>query len=64
MHPMSGGVDRLRIDNVSDYISLRRQIYDIDLAPLPDNLVLSSHDENLNRQATWRVKRPVENVST
>jgi radical SAM superfamily enzyme YgiQ (UPF0313 family) len=64
MHPMSGGVDRLRIDNVSDYISLRRQIYDIDLASLPDNLMLSSHDENLNRQANWRVKHPVENVST
>jgi pyruvate-formate lyase-activating enzyme len=64
MHPMSGGVDRLRIDNVSDYISLRRQIYDIDLAPLPDNLVLSSHDENLNRLSDWRVKHHVENVST
>ncbi|MHB8743520.1 MAG: B12-binding domain-containing radical SAM protein [Sulfuricaulis sp.] len=63
IHPMSGGVDRVRVDSASDYATLRRATYDIDLAPLPDNLMLSAYDENLNRLADWRVKRPVANVS-
>ncbi|MHB8623432.1 MAG: B12-binding domain-containing radical SAM protein [Sulfuricaulis sp.] len=62
MHPMSGGVDRLRIDNVEDYVALRREAYDITLAPLPDSLALSAHDEALNRRTYWR-KRPVEHAS-
>lgn len=56
MHPMSGGVDRIRADTVADYASLRRAVYDIDLAPLPDSLSLSRHDEALNRRADWRKK--------
>ncbi len=60
MHPMSGGVDRLRVDCAGDYATVRREIYDMDLVPLPDNLVLSAHDENLNRQADWRSQRSVE----
>ena len=63
MHPMSGGVDRLRIDSVEDYIELRRETYDIQLAPLPDSLSLSAHDQALNRLADWRAKRPMENIS-
>lgn len=63
IHPMSGGVDRLRVDSASDYAVLRRETYDIDLAPLPDNLALSTYDETLNRVANWRAKRPVENIS-
>ena len=59
MHPMAGGIDRVRVDTVADYIALRRAIYDIDLAPLPDSLPLSTYDEALNRRADWRVK-PVE----
>jgi pyruvate-formate lyase-activating enzyme len=57
MHPMSGGVDRLRIDGVEDYVALRRETYDIALAPLPDSLSLSSHDDALNRRAHW-LKHP------
>lgn len=57
MHPMAGGVEQVRVDNVSDYIALRRAVYGIDIAPLPDNLSLSAHDEALNRQADWRARR-------
>ena len=63
IHPMSGGVSRLRLDSAANYANLRRMTYDIDLAPLPDNLALSAYDQNLNRLADWRVKRPVGNVS-
>ncbi|OGI40889.1 MAG: hypothetical protein A2140_00505 [Candidatus Muproteobacteria bacterium RBG_16_62_13] len=57
MHPMAGGIDRLKIDAVGDYIELRRATYDIDLAPLPNSLQLSVSDEALNRRADWRVPR-------
>lgn len=58
MHPMAGGVDPIRVDSAADYAALRRKTYDIDLAPLPDSLVLSASDEALNRQADWRAKVP------
>jgi len=64
IHPMSGGVDRLRVDNAADYSALRRTVYDIDFAPLPDSLRLSAHDEMLNSKADWRSKRHIELVST
>lgn len=60
-HPMNGGIDRIRIDNLADYAALRRTFFDIDLAPLPDNLPLSAHDEALNHRADWRVKPPEAN---
>jgi hypothetical protein len=56
-HPMAGGVDPIRIDTVSDYITLRRKRYDIDLAPLPASLQLTAQDEALNRSADWRTQR-------
>ena len=62
MHPMSGGVDRLRVDSASVYAALRRATYEIDLAPLPDNLKLSSRDEMQNRQADWRTIRSIESM--
>ena len=37
MHPMSGGIGRVRLDRVTDYAPLRRERFDIDLAPLPQN---------------------------
>jgi hypothetical protein len=63
IHPMSGGVDRLRVDSAADYSDLRQAVYDIDIAPLPDSLRLSPHDEMLNSQADWRSKRRIELAS-
>jgi pyruvate-formate lyase-activating enzyme len=62
MHPMSGGIDPLRVDSHADYARLRRDLYDIDLAPLPGSLRLSSKDEALNRRMDWRIKRATENA--
>jgi len=50
-HPMSGGVGYVSLDRASDYSALRREYYDIDLAPLPSSLQLSEGDERLNRMA-------------
>jgi radical SAM superfamily enzyme YgiQ (UPF0313 family) len=57
LHPMAGGVDRVRVDCATQYAALRRATYGIELAPLPDNLPLSVHDEALNRRADWRARR-------
>jgi hypothetical protein len=66
-HPMSGGVWRVAVDSVTDYLPLRRSFYGLgDWFPLPANLVLSDADKAINRQAddrSWRLsstqKRPV-----
>lgn len=57
MHPMTGGINRLRVDTAVGYADLRQAVYDIDLAPLPDSLRLSVNDEALNRRADWRANR-------
>ena len=54
---MAGGIDRLQVDTATDYAALRRMVFDIDLAPLPDSLPLSSHDETLNTRIDWRTRR-------
>jgi radical SAM superfamily enzyme YgiQ (UPF0313 family) len=40
MHPMSGGVRRILLDGVRDFIGLRRKTFGFDLAPLPPSLPL------------------------
>ena len=35
MHPMAGGMRRVRLDRVEDYLGMRRRLYGFDLAPLP-----------------------------
>jgi hypothetical protein len=58
MHPMAGGVEPFRLDNASHYADLRRQFYDIDLAPLPSSLKLSKNDDTLNNRISWRKQPP------
>ncbi len=58
MHPMSGGIDRLAVDGVGDYLELRKNRYGFELAPLPDSLALSPRDEETNRRASWRNREP------
>lgn len=40
LHPMSGGVRRVRLDGVHEYLSRRQQTFDFELAPLPQTLQL------------------------
>lgn len=56
MHPMAGGVEQVRLDGAAEYAELRKKVYDIDLVPLPENLSLSKHDEEMNLRADWRKK--------
>ncbi len=51
MHPMAGGIWRVRRDSATDYRGLRRERYGFDLAPLPRSLQLSAADAELNLHA-------------
>jgi radical SAM superfamily enzyme YgiQ (UPF0313 family) len=51
MHPMAGGIMRVRRDSARDYAELRRRVFGFDIAPLPASLVLSKADEEANRRA-------------
>jgi hypothetical protein len=46
MHPMAGGMHRVRRDAVADYIHLRRRVFDCDLVPLPQSLRLAEERGN------------------
>ncbi|HEY6065527.1 MAG TPA: radical SAM protein, partial [Thermoanaerobaculia bacterium] len=54
LHPMAGGIARVRRDGAADYAGLRRRLFGLDLAPLPGSLALSSADEDLNRRVLTR----------
>jgi radical SAM superfamily enzyme YgiQ (UPF0313 family) len=51
LHPMAGGIGRVRRDEARDYADLRRGFFGFDLAPLPASLALSRADDELNRRA-------------
>jgi hypothetical protein len=58
-HPMSGGVMRVRLDHVNDYIDLRRRVFGFELTPLPKSLRLPSADNSVEpsgRLATHSVR--------
>ncbi len=45
---MSGGVVGVRRDGVKDFMALRQQAFDFELAPLPQGLQLSAAGSRLN----------------
>lgn len=59
-HPMSGGMGRVRLDGVSDYLALRRARFGIELAPLPRSVALSAADQALNRRADLGLRKTRE----
>jgi radical SAM superfamily enzyme YgiQ (UPF0313 family) len=50
----SAGIGRRRLDHVRDHLPRRVRRYGFELAPLPENLTLSAHDEELNQGAKLR----------
>ncbi len=56
-HPMSGGVIIRNRDNFREFLPYRRKYFgdvlENDLFPLPGNLTLSSHDEEINRKVNF-----------
>jgi hypothetical protein len=44
-HPMSGGIHRVRLDGVDDFLAIRKESYDFEFAPLPQSLPLSAAEE-------------------
>ena len=49
MHPMSGGMGKLNLDRADNYIHLRKQVFDVELVPLPNNLVLTPTQVTINK---------------
>jgi hypothetical protein len=49
MHPMSGGMGKLNLDRADNYIHLRKQFFDVELVPLPNNLALSPTNVGINK---------------
>jgi len=56
IHPMSGGVKKLAIDRLTDYIELRKASFGVEMAPLPNSLRLSPEDEMSNKKIEWKRK--------
>jgi radical SAM superfamily enzyme YgiQ (UPF0313 family) len=52
MHPMSGGIRRVRLDAGRDYLSLRKAQFDFEQAPLPQSLLLPAAESQLNKVLT------------
>ncbi len=48
-HPMSGGVMRVRLDGVDDFLSLRKRTFGFELAPLPRSLQLPAAEIQTNQ---------------
>lgn len=62
-HPMSGGLKRVRRDGVADYLSLRRETFGFELAPLPLTLQLPAAEISPlpNRQIALGIESAVGN---
>ena len=50
LHPMSGGISRVRLDSVAAYQELREKLFGFERVPLPGSLQLSKADTELNRR--------------
>jgi hypothetical protein len=50
VHPMSGGVSRVRLDSAADYREFRKKQFHLEQVPLPKSLELSKADADLNRR--------------
>ena len=56
-HPMSGGVMRVRLDGVDDFLSLRKRTFGFELAPLPRSLQLPAAELQTNQVLARPVAR-------
>lgn len=54
VHPMSGGLRRVRRDNMRDLLPLRQKAYGFSFAPLPESLQLSAAERELTPQRSVR----------
>ena len=51
IHPMAGGIDRVKLDYVDDYLPIRLKYFSVNTVPLPHSLNLSVREEAINRNA-------------
>lgn len=48
-HPMTGGIRRISLDSVREFLPLRKELFGLERAPLPRNLQLPEIDQASNR---------------
>jgi radical SAM superfamily enzyme YgiQ (UPF0313 family) len=53
-HPMSGGLRRVLLDGMNDFLSLRQETFGFELAPLPKSLQLPAAENLLNQDLSPR----------
>jgi len=64
-HPMSGGVARVQLDHVDEYMPLRKATFDLEFVPLPRSLQLPETELKLNKTlAPGRTPLNSKRVST
>ncbi|MDZ4851241.1 MAG: radical SAM protein [Pirellulaceae bacterium] len=54
-HPMSGGVARVHLDQVKEYMPLRKETFGFELVPLPKSLPLPVAEKLLNKELGPRI---------
>ena len=60
---MSGGIKRVRLDGVDDFLSLRKESYGFALAPLPQSLQLPDAETRLTTRGQPAL-RPVSRIDS
>lgn len=50
LHPMAGGLYRRRVQSARDFASLRKEVFGIELLPLPSNRAVSEAEARANRR--------------
>ena len=63
-HPMSGGVTAVRRDRVAEFLALRKEVFGIELVPLPRSLQLSAAENLLNRGINTPVRASLPHATS
>lgn len=56
-HPMAGGIRRVSLDCVGDFLDLRKELFGFEFAPLPQILQLPKADMAMNRLANLTLRK-------
>jgi hypothetical protein len=61
--PIAGGIKRVSVDGVDDFLHLRKELFGFELTPLPQSLQLPQADLALNRLANLTMRKSLAQVS-
>jgi hypothetical protein len=64
IHPFNGGIKRLTLDCVDDFLHLRKELFGFEHAPLPQMLQLPEADMALNRSANLTMRKSLAQATS